>query len=212
MKVSARSAAAVVFVLSFIGIPFVAGASPVYLGVYGGGTMLDEPELIVGDTNPVSIDLDPGYTATLSLGWEVLHGRIELEASYRTTDIEDIETADMTEDPDSSITAKSAMLNSYADYDLQGPWSAHFMVGLGAAQVALDQGRNHDIDFSEEDDTLFAYQGGLGLSLELTRSFFFDTGYRYFGTLDPEFKTTDGEAIEMKYRSHNLNAGFRYNF
>ncbi len=198
-------------ILFLIFYPRVAVASSFYLGLHGGATLLDDAEL-TGSTNPVSVDFDLGYSAALSLGYELTEGRLELETAYQTTDIEGIEIVGMSFDPGGSVSAASAMFNSYADYDLAGPWAAHFMVGLGASRVALDQDLSLGLDFSKDDDIVFAYQSGLGLSYDVARSFVLDASYRYFGTRDPEFNTSGGEEIEMEYRSHNLNVGFRYSF
>jgi opacity protein-like surface antigen len=79
----------------------------------------------------------------------------------------------------------------------------YVLVGIGAANVTLE---SDDLDV-DEDDTVFAYQAGAGLGFALTETITLFTGYRFFGTTDPEF-----EGVEAEYHSHNVEAGVRVEF
>jgi len=60
---------------------------------------------------------------------------------------------------------------------------------------------------SNEDDTVFAYQVGVGVGYAVNEKINLDVKYRYFGTSDPEFDTTEAE-----YSSHNVYVGIRVSF
>jgi opacity protein-like surface antigen len=65
---------------------------------------------------------------------------------------------------------------------------------------------------ADDKDGVFAYQAGLGLGLKASDHVIFDLGYRYFGTLDPEFERTDGSVLKSDISSHSLLLGLRLQF
>src|SRR3546814_12390061 len=62
------------------------------------------------------------------------------------------------------------------------------------------------------DDTGFAWQLGGGLGFLVNDRMTVSLDYRYAGTSDPEYKTSDGGKLESEYQSHNVGLGLRYAF
>ncbi|PKN12073.1 MAG: hypothetical protein CVU69_09010 [Deltaproteobacteria bacterium HGW-Deltaproteobacteria-4] len=185
-----------------------------YLSAQAGGGLLQKTPWggSIEDT-----DFKVGTQAGGALGFTFPEGRIEAEVSYRQNDIEEITFEGKPFEPGGSMTALSVMLNSYADYPVTSGAAPYFMVGAGMARVTFDEELSLGISFSETEDTVFAYQGGVGVGLNITKNLVFDLGYRYFATLNPEFTSVDKvtlqfQKVELKYRSHAATAGLRYHF
>ena len=51
---------------------------------------------------------------------------------------------------------------------------------------------------------VFAYQGGAGVAIEITPMISAEVSYRYFATLDPEFRDSTGATFDTEYRTHNV--------
>src|SRR3546814_1137394 len=62
------------------------------------------------------------------------------------------------------------------------------------------------------DDTGFAWQLGGGLGFLVNDRMTVSLDYRYAGTSDPEYKTSDGGKLKSEYQSHNVGLGLRYAF
>ncbi|MEJ2169456.1 MAG: outer membrane beta-barrel protein, partial [Desulfobacterales bacterium] len=60
---------------------------------------------------------------------------------------------------------------------------------------------------SNDDDTVFAYQVGIGIGYAVTKKITIDVRYRYLGTEDSEYDTTKAE-----FASNNVLLGMRINF
>ena len=77
------------------------------------------------------------------------------------------------------------------------------MAGIGLANI------NADLDSIDEsdDDTVFAYQAGLGVGYALNDSATLDLKYIYFATEDADF-----DGIDAEISSHNVVLGIRFAF
>ena len=64
---------------------------------------------------------------------------------------------------------------------------------------------------ADKDDTVFAYQAGVGVSYVLTPHLSFDVAYRLFGTLEPDLEEGEGVEIENSIH-HNGLVGLTYSF
>lgn len=160
-----------------------------------------------GET-PAKFTFDNGYGVFVALGHTFENGfRSEVELGYRENDADKFEWkgiyADLFEDENLSgdFSALSLMANSFYDIKTGSAFTPFVGIGLGFARLDADG----------EKDTVFAYQGSLGISYALTSSTSLDLQYRYFATQDPEFKV-DGEKIESEYSTHNMMLGLRYSF
>ncbi len=85
-------------------------------------------------------------------------------------------------------------------------------LGAGVARVEVNDFTAGDFN---DDDIVFAYQGGAGLAFDLTERLTVDLGYRYFATDDPSFSTAGNnisQDVEFEYAQHGALVSLRYLF
>jgi opacity protein-like surface antigen len=104
------------------------------------------------------------------------------------------------------------MANLIYDFDFGLPVIPHIGGGIGAAEVT----RNLSNIFGGTHDTVtvFAYQGIAGLRYRLSPAVAMDLDYRYFGTSETTFLSTNvgGDRIHSNYRTHNIVLSLVYQF
>jgi opacity protein-like surface antigen len=98
-------------------------------------------------------------------------------------------------------------VNGYYDFTNSSQLTPYISAGIGVAQVEVNDLAVLGIPVGSEDDTVFAYQLGVGVGYSVTDAITLDMKYRYFATADPDFDGIDGECA-----SHNVYLGLRYNF
>ncbi|WP_291315158.1 P44/Msp2 family outer membrane protein [Desulfuromonas sp.] len=184
---------------------------PVYISAQGGSVAMNDADL-TGNFNTVEIDFDPGLVLSGALGYDVGEGRIELEGAYRHNGIDGITLEGESFNPGGTFESFSLMLNSYADFPTRTPVTPFITAGAGGAYVNLAEDKSLSLDFETTDDLVFAYQGGFGVSCEISPRALIDLSYRYFATLDPQFDTTDGRSVDSQYATQNFSLGFRMTF
>jgi OOP family OmpA-OmpF porin len=192
-----------------------------YLSLHGGGTYLEEMEN-EADTGTFNFDAKEGWLAGGAIGYDLRDtypdigtGRVELEVTVRENDLDEVDFAQGKNTGGGTIKSESIMLNTVAEYREGLPWLPYIGVGAGVARVTLDklaQKNGTDIDIVDDDDTVFAYQGKIGVGLQVACRFYLDLGYRYFATLVPEFTDATGTKFDGEYASHNLMLGMRIDF
>jgi len=110
------------------------------------------------------------------------------------------------------VTAISAMLNAFYDYDTGSAWRPYIDAGIGAARLSMKNVAAAGVPVVNAFDSVFAYQLGLGIGYEVTKSLTLALDYRYFTTLDPTFRDAAGNSFNSEFTSHNLSLGIRYRF
>lgn len=172
-----------------------------YFGLNAGITSTVDSDLTEpGFTGEMSFD--SGYAIGAALGNKIGMGRIEAEIGYKSADMDKITAYGQDVKIDSGdISVLSLMANGYIDFDASPTIKPYLMGGLGLAQITAK------IDVDDEDDTVFAYQAGLGVGFALNDKMTLDLGYRYMGTSDPDFNGS-----KATYASHNVLAGLRFGF
>lgn len=178
-----------------------------------------------------SADYDKGigvYTA-LGYAWDN-NWRTELELSYRTNDIDQIDPdgAGFSGFPAGTIAgdtkAYALMANAIYDIDLGSPITPYLGAGLGLAIV------DHNIAgaatlsaptpalsiaYGSSNYKTLAYQGIAGLGIALAEDLTLDLSYRFFGTRKGSATgTLNGAAAEFDtgYHVHSFFAGLRWSF
>jgi OmpA-OmpF porin, OOP family len=199
-----------------------------YASLYGGGMFLENAHN-VGNSNPLDFHTitKTGYDARAAVGvYRAPQVRVEGEIGYRRAGLDRLSinndagigaTAGMAPLSGSTsasghVSAISAMLNAYYDYDTASAWRPYIDAGIGAARLAMHNVSAAGVPVVDAYDTVFAYQLGLGLGYELTKSLTVAVEYRYFTTLDPTFKDAAGNSFNSEFTSHNLSLGVRYRF
>ena len=175
-----------------------------YLGINAGVTStVDSDVSAEGITVEDVFSFDSGYAVGGALGYKIGMGRIEAELGYKSADLDKATVLgySLTASDGEKISVLSLMANGYIDFDASPAVKPYLMGGIGMANITLED--NTD----DLDDTVFAYQVGLGLGFALNDRFTLDLGYRYMGTADPTF-----DGVDVTYASHNVLAGLRFNF
>ena len=169
----------------------------------------------IGITMPSDSDLnEPGFAAEMSfdsglainaaLGGKIGGGRFEAEIGYKTSDIDEVSVSGLGSAPiNGDARVLSFMGNGYIDFNASPSVKPYIMAGLGVANLKVE---SSDLG-ADEDDTVFAYQAGVGCGFPLNQTVTLDLSYRYMGTSDTDFGGTD-----ITYGSHNVLAGLRFNF
>ena len=194
-----------------------------------------EIEDIIGLADYAGEDFELGFGSGLTLlgafGCDYGDYRVEGEFGYQSNDVKSLgifipdyfvfgeDTVDLDEsiDLDGDITVLSLLVNGYYDIDLGGGVELSPTVGVGVAQVSMDDVNVDmgDLDIDEDmgeigldiSETTFAYQAGIGLGIPLGDNIMLDARYRYFATTD--FTTL---IINTNIESHNALLGLRVGF
>jgi opacity protein-like surface antigen len=187
-----------------------------YLGVQVGGTWVQDADIDFSD--PTIVDgeatFDTGFNVGITGGVDCGPGRYELELTYRQNDFDEIfDPIFGTTSYDGDGSALAFMANAFWDIATGSPVTPYLGGGIGVANVSINDlvepGFGQVVD---DDDTVFAYQVGAGVALELNPHMALDLGYRYFATSDPEFTDVDGFKFESEYKTHNASLGLRIMF
>ncbi|BCR04011.1 outer membrane channel protein [Desulfuromonas versatilis] len=198
--------------LFLLSTPTARAATTDYLGGQVSAVFLEDSG---NSYDKLNLRLDSEYDTGLGLaaifGKKYDNGfRVEGELGYRTNDVSEIKDATQSYAFDGDISVFSFLFNTFFDIRNPSPVTPYFGGGAGIALVLLDVNL---AAFSIDDDTtVFAYQLGAGVGVDITPQFTLDLGYRYFATGDPRIEDEDGAKFKTEYDSHNLMAGFRVAF
>jgi opacity protein-like surface antigen len=149
-----------------------------------------------------TLSSETGWGAAAAVGFGTTAGvRLELEGSWRQNDFDELRGAGIPVPIDGDVDALALMGNVVFEPVLAFPVRPYIGAGLGGARLAIDA------EDTSDNDTVFAYQGMVGVSVGIGGRGALFGGYRYFATDDPEF----GD-VTTEYRSHNLEIGVRFGF
>jgi opacity protein-like surface antigen len=173
-----------------------------YIGLNAG---ISSPVDTTIDDSGFNIDMSfkSGLTVGGALGYKVGMGRIEAEIGYKSFDADQIKAYRLSDSAykGEKFSVLSLMANGYIDFDSIPIVKPYLMAGIGMVDITMKN------NWDNTDDTVFAYQVGLGAGYALNDIITFDLGYRYMRASNPQF---DGR--NATYASHNALAGFRFNF
>ncbi len=193
-------------------------ASGPYLGGHFGLVMLDDAKNH-SDEGSFIFDFEQGLGGGVTLGFDldddyphIGKGRIEVELGYRQADLDRVEFNEGPFDADGDVTVLNAMLNTIAEYRHGSQWRPYLGLGIGAAQVSLNDATTFGGPLVDDDDLVFAYQVLAGLGLKLSKTLTWDIGYRWLSSTDPELVDGLGEEFDFDFSSHQLSLGLRFSF
>jgi OOP family OmpA-OmpF porin len=224
---------------TFLALPLAAQAQPIsglYVGAGAGVNLLQESDVSISGPlaagltradRSATVEFSYGWVGVVSLGYGFGNGvRAELEASYRTNEVDSI-TGFNTRPLRSSGTATSygIMANALYDFDLGAGSFMTPYVGVGAGyqwhsydgvRARASNGASVTID---GDDGQFAYQAIVGAAFPISAApgLAITAEYRFMGTLQPSIdvrttgSTTRGSTDVDNY-NHSLLIGLRYAF
>lgn len=151
---------------------------------------------------------DTGYGLMVNGGYDFGGPKAELELGYRNAGHKSLD-GDSASGNSSSL---SIMANGIYEFLPKSTWHPFLGAGIGMAQVSDDLKGSDGRTKLNQSDWQFAYQGIVGVSYDLNKSWSANAQYRYFATLDPSFTDSDGSKIKADYGTHNILAGLTYKF
>ncbi len=157
----------------------------------------------------VNTEFNTGLAFGAALGYDFNRFRVEGEISHQTNDVDKIGALGVFFNATGDATALSFLINGYFDFVNSSAFTPYISAGLGYAQVEFNDLNISGSGFpdSSDDDTVFAYQIGIGVGYAVTEKVTIDVKYRYFGTEDSEYDTTEAE-----FTSNNFLFGVRVYF
>ncbi len=186
-------------------------AGGLYVSGNIGFAMLSDSDL-TDSTLPgatITLEYDTGFTLGGALGYDFNRFRVEGEISYQTNDVDKIGAMGVSFDASGDVSSLAFLINGYFDFVNDTGFIPYLSAGLGYAKVEFNDLKVPALSSlsAGDDDSVFAYQVGLGVGYAVTEKVTIDVKYRYFATEDPEFDTTEAEIA-----SHNFLFGVRFNF
>jgi opacity protein-like surface antigen len=157
----------------------------------------------------VNTEFDTGLAFGAALGYDFNRFRVEGEISYQKNDIDKMSAQGVILDATGDAVALSFLINGYYDFINSSAFTPYISAGLGFAQVEFNDLDINSLGFSgsNDEDTVFAYQIGIGVGYAVTEKVTIDIKYRYFGAENSEYNTTEAE-----FASNNFLFGVRINF
>jgi opacity protein-like surface antigen len=167
-------------------------------GWYGealaGATVVNDAKLSTGNT----LTFDLGYDIAGAIGYKTTMGwRGELEAAWRAANNDKL--AGITAAGD--VSSMSLMANVAYDINLGSALQPYIGAGIGFASL------DSKLAGVKSDDTVFAYQGFLGVAYPFSKGIDLFGQYRYFATSDPNFN-----GVKSEVSTHNIEFGTRFHF
>jgi len=139
------------------------------------------------------MSFDNGYGLGVAAGYDFGPARLEIEGSYRDSDIDEANDVGMDED----LTVQALMINGFADFETGGYLTPYLGAGIGYANVEL----------ADDDDNVLAGQLAAGVLIALSPDMALDLGYRFMATEDPDIDGT-----EFEVRQHTAMLGLQIRF
>ena len=202
---------------------FALGADGLYLGASAGFTFTQYRDLVGGLDPDSQWALDHGQKYSAAVGYELGEMgpgavRVDLQVAFDKSERDlkagtdtDLELVVFTLARKFHGTREitTVMLNGYYDFALNETVHPFVTLGVGYAMVEGSELRftGEYTNFMDDDDNVFAYQVGAGVTLIDTETLALDITYRYYATQD--FKILN---METDAGQHEGTFGFRYRF
>jgi len=188
-----------------------------YIGAFVGGNALMDAKS-TDRLGQFTFTFNPNMQGSAVLGWEfapgnpVGTGRVELEYTRRSNQLDKVKFVEGSFEGDGDITADSLMINFFGVYHDNKRWVPYYGVGVGAARIEASSLKVSGQPLATGSDTVLAYQLGVGIDYLLTKYLTLDLGYRFFNSIRPELTESNGQKFKMDYLSHSLVFGLRVGF
>jgi len=161
----------------------------------------------------VSLEFDTGWGALGAIGYRMDNFRVEAEIGYQANDYDQAEFLGFGTPLSGDVTTLSFLANGYWDFYNTSKWTPFLTAGLGWAEVEVN-----DMMFPgdrvgwSEDDGVFVWQVGAGVSYAVNPNFDVELKYRFMMTDDLELADYEDLYEVDGPSSHNIYLGMRYNF
>lgn len=198
------------FLLLLVAAAPVSAKGP-YVGLQGGAVFLSDSDITQAGTSFTS-SFDTGFGGALTGGYGFDLFRLEGELFYKTNSFDEVSAVGVSLPADGDATALGLMVNAYYDFKNKTAFTPFIGVGVGMAQVSIQDLTIGGLAVADDDDVVFAYQGIAGVGFSVTPALTLDLTYKYTATADPEFTDASGVPFDAEYMTHNVMVGVRFNF
>lgn len=187
-----------------------------YVSLEGGGSKVDSWDYVHGSAAAPGTPsvanrstFDGGWAALGSVGFARQNWRLELEGSFRRNGLARHENGGLVVDADGHLTEYAAMFNVIHDVTLAQGLSLAVGLGAGGDHANLETAvADGPID---ADAWRFAYQGVLGLNVDVTDRLSLFATYRYLNVSDGGFEAGGGLGVEgEELQKHTASLGVRF--
>lgn len=194
--------------LLMLGSNSAASAQSVYYGVHGGLNLSHDADATDGVvTEEVAYDL--GFAVGGFVGYDLGSGlRVEGELTYRVNDVDTLAGVSFGGD----VSSLALMANGFYDFDSGSPVVPYVGGGIGVANVSANDINFFGIQAVDDEETVFAYQLGVGVGYEVSPTLTLTADYRYFATDDVELVDVGGFPFEFEYANSTFLIGARATF
>ncbi|BCA78433.1 outer membrane beta-barrel protein [Desulfuromonas sp. AOP6] len=215
--IKARFALLTLFFILF-SLPAFAQEEGFYVAGSYGALLLNESdgEKPSGD---FVVDFDTGNALTFALGYDfgtkhpdIGVGRLELELALREIPLKETDFTGALATAEGDLEVRSLMLNSFGESRDNLPWIPYVGLGVGVAEVRLENATTGGAPFVDDSDLVFAFQAGAGVGFMVSDPLTIDFGYRFLGMTKPELTAANGEKFELEHYSHLFLVGARITF
>lgn len=186
-----------------------------YIKAAAGLNVMEEADA-TGGSNNAAIETDFGWILNGGVGIDLKNGlRLEGEVLYARSDVSQIRgTAAGASVTSAQGTGDISLLGFMANaaYDFQLPYAITPFIfgGVGIANVSLNGVGSPGNQSYNTSDTVFAMQGGAGLSTDLTDRTSIDLSYRYLETLEAQLSDKNSAPFDFRYQTHMFLMGLKY--
>ncbi len=203
---------------AFIALVFTASSAwagmknGLYIGAGAGMTFAPDSDYSTSDGTRGVFQFDNGYAVNAAIGYKFGMPRIEGEISWQKNDFDkQIETG-TTRNAGGDLSVSAFMINGYLDFETHTRFTPFITLGIGFANVDVNDLTSSGTKVLDDNDTVMAYQAGAGVAVDIAENIVLDFKYRYFMTQDQDFTAIDKSIIHNEFSSHNLLIGIRYSF
>lgn len=153
-----------------------------------------------------------GYMAGVAVGAQNGPWRYEAEAFQNTAKVKAQSLNGAARSgADGSMKLGALMGNAYYDFG-QARIKPYIGGGIGVGRLNVDSQRSAGTTFSDDSDTVLAYQGMAGVKYDLNPCWSVNAEYRYIGANDGDIQTLGGGKSKVAYDSNNIIVGLTYKF
>jgi OOP family OmpA-OmpF porin len=200
-----------------------------YVGVEGGGMILEDLNFDIATTSPSTATADSkvGFDVDGIVGYDFGMFRMEGEVAYkRNRNSSYTTTAPRTPaavggvgappgtyaDASGKNSALSFMVNGLLDFGDADSFQGYVGGGAGIARVKLSGYNVSSTDFLDDSDSKVAFQAIAGVRYPVTTNIDVGVKYRYFRVDNVKFVDRLGTGYKTDWRSHSILASLIYNF
>jgi len=219
-----KRALVAIAILSTLAVPAICPAASAYPGAYMSGflginvnsdTNTSGTDFFLNEDFNDRVEFDPGISIGGTAGYDFGIVRLEGELSYKNAEIGSVTSQNgfQFRNVDGRIGAGAMMFNGFFDLHNNSRLTPYLGGGVGFAGLHLSDTTSLGVPlYGDADDTVFAYQLGAGVEIDLNRFYSLDIGYRYFVTDRATFDSDLDISTSLKFESHNATLGFRFKF